>query len=182
MALRRGGLDDTPRRGRPSPTRNRVPVVLRSARRQGTSPHPANWNEFTPQIIRLRDDVWTSEPASPNAAAKRKPGRPASENSKAAVLARLIDTELCNLLADPKEGQDIRFHPEAQPIRAVGRARLRDGINQSGILPIPPDGAGRRQVADKNNDLVRDAVNLLKDKGKVAANAQWIGLVKAGWE
>jgi hypothetical protein len=24
---------------------------------------PENWNEFAPQIIRLRDDVWTSEPA-----------------------------------------------------------------------------------------------------------------------
>ena len=103
-------------------------------------------------------------------------GRPASENSDAAILASLIHTELCNLLADPREGQDIRFHPEAQPMRAVSRARLRATINQAGILVAVTDEADRKGVTKANDKQVERAINRLKKQHKVAANEAWIGL------
>jgi hypothetical protein len=115
---------------------------------------------------------------APDATTKKKRGRPPSENSKEAVRADLIYRELSNLIADPREGQNVNFHEEAAPIRAVSRSRLRRAINQAGILPLPSEEADRKRVTDRNNEKVRDAINLLKKHHKVAANEQWIGLAK----
>jgi hypothetical protein len=114
--------------------------------------------------------------AAPEAAA-RKRGRPPSDNSDAAILADLIYRELCNLLANPNEGQDVSLHPESPAIRAVSRTRLRGTINQAGILDPLPDGADRKRVIEKNNAQVKRSINRLKKQHKVAVNEQWIGLV-----
>jgi hypothetical protein len=116
--------------------------------------------------------------AAPEGTGKKKRGRPASENSDGAVMASLIHTELCNLLADVREGQDIRFRPEAQPIRAVSRSRLRATINQAGILVAVTDEADRKLVTKSNDKKVERAINLLKKQGKVALNETWIGLAR----
>jgi len=115
--------------------------------------------------------------AAPDAAPDKKRGRPPSEGSDAAILATLIYRELCNLLADSREGSDVSIHPESPPIRAVSRTRLRGAINQAGILD-PLDGAeDPKRVAERNDQQVKRAINRLKNQGKVAASAQWIGLV-----
>jgi hypothetical protein len=113
--------------------------------------------------------------AAPGAGQKKR-GRPPSDNSEAAILADLIHTELVNLLADPTEGQMVSMQLEAAPTRAVSRSRLRGAINQAGILDPIPDGPDRKKVEGRNDDQVKRAINRLKAKRKVAANAKWIGL------
>jgi hypothetical protein len=110
------------------------------------------------------------------AAIMKKRGRPPSETSDAAVLAGLIYGELCELLADPREGQNVTFRPQAPPIRAVERARLRATINRAGILDATEDEDDRHRVAKSNDRRVQRAINLLKKQNKVVANEQWIGL------
>ena len=112
-------------------------------------------------------------------AAKPKAGRPASDKSEGAILAGLIYTELCNLLADPREGENVSIHPESPPIRVVSRSRLRGTINQAGILVPEPDNADPREqkrLTDRNDKQVQRAINLLKRQQKVAANQQYIGV------
>ena len=116
--------------------------------------------------------------ASPDTPAKNKRGRPPSENSSAAILAELIHRELCNLLADPREGQEVRIDPQAPTFRAVSRTRLRGAINRAGILTPLPEGDERKRVMERNNENVKAAINRLKKDHKVAANEQWIGLPK----
>ncbi len=116
--------------------------------------------------------------AAPDATSGKKRGRQPSEASAEATLARLIYRELCNLLADPSEGQDIAFHPEAPPVRAVSRSRLRGAINQADILDPVTDEADRKRVTERNDKQVKRAINRLKDQHKVASNEHWIGVAK----
>ena len=119
--------------------------------------------------------------AAPDAAAKRTRGRPPSNESEQAILASLIYTQLCNLLADDREGQGVSIHPEAPPIRAVSRTRLRGTINQAGILVRQRDDAtkkDRERLADANDKKVQRAINMLIRQRKVAANEHWIGLAQ----
>ena len=118
--------------------------------------------------------------AAPDAATKNKRGRPPSENSDAAILANLIFDELCALLADPNEGQDVAFHPQATPIRAVSRTRLRGSLNRAGILDPVTDEADRKRITANNDNQVKRAINRLKNQRKVIANEQWIGLAPQG--
>jgi hypothetical protein len=121
--------------------------------------------------------------SSPDAAAdkRRKRGRPPSSESDQAILADLVHTQLCNLLADGREGRDVSIHPEAPPIRAVTRTRLRGTINQAGILVRSRDDATKKdrdRIADANDKKVQRAINLLIRQRKVAANEHWIGLAQ----
>ncbi len=123
----------------------------------------------------IRDD-------GPAPDAKKKRGRPADEGSAEAILASLIYDKLCNLLADPNEGQFISLypslHPPAPPIRAIKRARLRVAINEAGFVETTSDPADEKRVKRANDLLVHRAINRLGKRGKVAANRDWIGVQK----
>jgi KaiC/GvpD/RAD55 family RecA-like ATPase len=109
-------------------------------------------------------------------AGKRQKGRPPAETSAEAVLASLIYTELCNLLADPREGEEVSIHPDAPPIRAISRDRLRVALNRAGILETPDDPADAKRVATSNRSKVHRALNRLKRQGKIAMNDEYVGL------
>jgi hypothetical protein len=115
--------------------------------------------------------------SAPEAAVKKR-GRPSSDNSAVASLAELIYRELCNLLASEHEGRTVSIHPESPPIRVVPRSRLRGTINQAGILDPLTNEADRKRVTERNDQQVKRAINLLKKRGKVATNEQWIGVPK----
>jgi hypothetical protein len=112
--------------------------------------------------------------SAPEAATKKR-GRPPSSNSDAAIMADLIYTELCNLLACPNDGEMVSIKPGSPPIRAVSRTKLRATINQAGILVPLPDGPDRKRVEVNNDKQVQRGINRLKKQGKAAANEQWIG-------
>lgn len=114
--------------------------------------------------------------SAPDASAKKKRGRPPAEGSSEAVLADLIHDKLCDLLADPREGQSVTLYPETAPIRAVSRTRLRNTINHAGILEPVEDEADRKRVTNSNRAKANRAINRLIRRKKVAANEQWIGL------
>jgi hypothetical protein len=114
--------------------------------------------------------------AAPDAAAPRKRGRPPSGTSEAAIFAGAVYQQICELLADPTEGQDIAFAPAAQPIRAIGRSRLRATLNQAGILDPVTDEADRQRVTKANEKRVNRALTRLKTQNKIALNDQWVGL------
>ncbi len=114
---------------------------------------------------------------APDAMPKRR-GRPPSDNSDAAMLAGAIYTELCNLLADQREGENVSIHPEAAPIRAVNRSRLRATIKMAGILDAEDGEADGQRVAKSNDRRVQRAIIRLKNQGKIAANEHWVGLAK----
>lgn len=119
----------------------------------------------------IRDDG-----PAPNASAKKHRGRPASEGSAEAILASLIYGKLCDLLADPGESQYVSLYPQAAPIRAIGRARLRVALNDAGILVTASDPADEKRVTKANDQRVHRAVNRLIKAGKIATNKTWIGL------
>jgi hypothetical protein len=139
---------------------------------------------FTLEVVKIGLDADGHSAASciirdagtaPDASPKSKRGRPAGK-SEGAVLADLIYRELCNLLADPSEGQYVCFHPEAPSIRAVERSKLRLTINQAGILVRPDGNAPAAKVDNANHQKVHRALNLLKDRQKTVMNERWIGL------
>jgi KaiC/GvpD/RAD55 family RecA-like ATPase len=144
---------------------------------------------FTLKVVELGTDpdgmpasscVVIDEGAAPGETAKRKRGRPASENSEAAILASLIHTELCNLLGYPDEGQPITFYPGAPQVRAVSRTRLRETINRAGILVVTPpeaDEAERKRITKGNDKQFARAINRLKNQKKVVADKQWVGVL-----
>ena len=114
--------------------------------------------------------------AAPEATLKKKRGRPPTEDSDEAILADLTYRELCNLLADQREGQHITFHPELLPIRAVSRSRLRETTIRVGILTSAEDGDDPKKVADNNRWQTNRALNRLKKQGKVLLNERWVGV------
>jgi hypothetical protein len=124
--------------------------------------------------------IVTDAGLSPEAAkGGRKRGRPPSENSDAAIFAGLVYQEICNLLADPTEGQAVTFKLGMQPVRAIGRSRLRATINQAGILDAI-DGTGsekdRRRIAKNNDTRVLRALTRLKSRQKILLDPNWVGL------
>ena len=115
--------------------------------------------------------------AAPDAIPKKR-GRQPSEGSSEGILADLIHDKLCDLLADPSDGQEITFHLGAAPVRAVSRTRLRGTVNQAGILDPVEDEADRKRITESNRKRVNRAINRLIRRKKVIANEQWIGLAR----
>ncbi|HKN41323.1 MAG TPA: hypothetical protein VJV87_00355, partial [Sphingomicrobium sp.] len=109
----------------------------------------------------------------------KKRGRPVSGNSETAILAALILDELYNLMADPREGEDVLMHPESPPIRAIARGRLRASIKKAGILDAE-DGNGneteRQRDVKANNQRIQRAITMLKRQEKIICDDVWVGL------
>jgi hypothetical protein len=120
--------------------------------------------------------VIRDEGAAPDATPQKKRGRPRRQDSDQAILAELIHRELCDLLADPTEGQVIAFRPGMRPIRAVERSRLRAAINRAGIIDAPDDGEDPAKVAHANRSKLSRALNRLKKHGKIVLDDNWAGL------
>jgi hypothetical protein len=116
--------------------------------------------------------------AAPEAALKKSRGRPVSDSSDAAMFAGAVYDQICNILADPAEGDSIAVHPKAQPVRAIRRSHLRATINQAGILDPVVDEADRTRVTKANERRFNRALTRLKTRKKVALNEQWVGLAK----
>ena len=93
-------------------------------------------------------------------------------------MAELIYGKLCDLLADSREGQDITLQPGMQPTRAVSRTRLRETVDQAGILDPVEDEADRKRIEESNRKRVNRAINRLINQKKAVPNNQWIGLPK----
>jgi hypothetical protein len=141
---------------------------------------------FTLKLVELGRDLEEGEAASslvvedggsaPDATPKRKRGRPAADDSDAAILGELIHRELCNLLADPTEGKDMVLKSGMPLTRAVERSRLRIAVNQAGIMEVPDSKEDQKRVIKSNADRVYKALNRLMKKGKIVLNEQWIGV------
>jgi hypothetical protein len=117
---------------------------------------------------------------APDAVPQKKRGRQPSAGSDSAILADLIYDKLCDLLADPSEGQSLVLHPHAPPVRSVSRVKLRGTAMKAGILVPAENETDQKRVDEGNRTKFNRAINRLMRQRKVAANDKWIGLAKAG--
>jgi hypothetical protein len=111
---------------------------------------PDNWNEFAPHIIRLREDIWTSEPAEKRSNGGGKLGHVAP--SRKLFHSALLDA-IAHAGVRPGETTDAAWR---------GECMRRDLIKR----PTPDDTPAARRVAERD---------FRKAKSDLQA-AHWVGV------
>jgi hypothetical protein len=136
---------------------------------------PENWDDFSPSIIRLRGDRWTSEltltQAKPGSSAKRQAKLPDGVDRMLSIIRDIFAAghgeQQMPLLGGP-------------PLACIGRDLLRRHLTSEGwfaehLLCKAPDGSAK--LTNGGHSKVHNSLTSLSRNGFLAFNRLWVWLL-----